>query len=210
MVENLIAEGVGLLAGLLLITLLGGRIARWWSESAFDKKWRKHRQLVAKNIANESEALDNHLFYFGKDLIATSQKAMNELSALDHAQMQNKYNEIREGFDKIERFFESNHFCLRDKDQEAAIAYLDYTVNQVENEALSGFRMAWTNFEAMLDTHLRGSKSLDARIGGPYGDMTRHEFMRARAQSIDTMIGSIDRAMWDSKARALSESLRTP
>ena len=209
MIENFIAEGVGLAASVILVTLFGGWITWRWTESNFGKKWKKHRLLIAQNIVDEFDVLDNQLFYFGKDLIGTSQKAMNELSALDHSTMQNKQDEIRVGFEKIERFFESNHFCLRDKDQEA-VAYLDFTVNQVEKVALAGFPMAWANFESILDTHLRGSKSLDSTIGGPYKDKTRQHFMRDCAQSIDTMIGKIDRITWGSKARALSASLREP
>ena len=207
MVENLIAELIGLIAGILVVSIFGGTLAHRWAKVAFERKWKHYREFAADRIDNEVRELDDMLSSFGRELIETADKSVDAISYFDYSQLSARHKDITESFERIECFFQANHFCLRERDIELASAYLSYTENQVR-ETIFGDQN-WANLDLMLDSHLRGLHALDKKLGGPFGDGNRRDLLHACAIAIQTAISKLDRATWIGKARALSESLRS-
>jgi hypothetical protein len=207
MLENLIAEFIGLIGGILLVTIFGGRLAHWWAKVAFERKWKHYREFAADRIDSEVRELDEMLSSFGQELIETAEKSVDAISYFDYSQLSARHKDITESFERIENFFQANHFCLRERDIELATAYLAYTENQVRKTIFGDLN--WANLDLMLDSHLRGLHPLEKKLGGPFGDGNRRDLLHACAFAIQAAISKLDRATWIAKTRALSGSLRS-
>ncbi|SPJ26475.1 hypothetical protein [Palleronia abyssalis] len=80
MVLNLTSEMIGIIATLVLITMLGGRFVRRAAAKSFDRKWAAFRADTAASILESQKQLDDDYFYLGHEMLRVPRNLRNKLA----------------------------------------------------------------------------------------------------------------------------------
>ena len=184
--DDFVSSVIGTAMAIIVISLLGGKIATAWADRQFNRKWQSYRQIAADEIENNFKTSYNQtMVYFGGYLREIAEKQEKDITTVDYDLFNLRRDELINGLKFIDRIFESYHFCLRESDIERGQHFVIAAKRDLK-EIEKTINLPLKNFESMLSTHLQGRFGLSERI--PVYDCTRHQFMLGCAISIEEFL----------------------
>jgi hypothetical protein len=95
---------IGTLLAILLISLLGGKIATAWADRQFNRKWQSYREIAADEIETNFKSTYNQtMMYFGGYLREIAEKAEADISNVDHDLFNLRRDELASGMKFVDR-----------------------------------------------------------------------------------------------------------
>jgi hypothetical protein len=83
--NDVISSVIGTLMAIIVISLLGGKIATAWADRQFNRKWQSYREIAADEIeANFKVTYNQTMIYFGGYLKQIAEKAESDISTVDY------------------------------------------------------------------------------------------------------------------------------
>ncbi len=182
MIENLIAEAIGIIATAILFSWIGRKLAERSASRSFDARWATYRKNLAASVELAQTNLQDKIVSLAQRISEISEKPREQINRVDFENFRRDVQELRAVFDSLESFISKHHFALRENDIAQAQA-LVATTAKLRTNILDGQNLTLGNFESMLRSHLDGSYSFDTKLPPQFFNGTRHEFMVATGKA---------------------------
>lgn len=207
MVLNLTSELIGIIATLVLITMLGGRFVRRAAANSFDRKWAAFRADAAASILESQKQLDDDYFYLGQEMLRISEKPTEEINTEDLETFRRKRASCQSRGSELASIFERAHFALRESDIAPAAEFISTLRAELLQKLADGFS-EFEQFDTRLAMHLQGLAPLQNYVGESAGP-TYRDLLQSAAGGAEKAIANMDRTKVLRLGRALAEKLKS-
>lgn len=195
MMQNLIAEGIGIIVTLVAITWIGGWIATTVARRAFEKRWAGYRRVLSNEVVWDQSEIDQDLSCLSNTMKAIAKKTNDDIELADLKYYRSKKKEIEGKINNIESLFQRAHFAFREKDIEICDEYIFYTHQEVRS-VFSRNSIVFKEFDAMILSHLEGRADLNQSADRLMPGGTRRDFMISCADQAVAAIAGADTEGW--------------
>ncbi|WP_134681932.1 hypothetical protein [Paracoccus ravus] len=200
------SELIGIIATLVVVSMLGGWFVRRSAARIFEQKWAAFRNDLASWILVSQKQLEEDFFYLGKDMIRIAEKPVSEINAEDIDFFRRKRKSCLIRCSELLAIFERAHFSLRTRDITPASKYITALRTEFLQKLDSG-ASHFEQFDARLTMHLQGLCDLQSYMVVDKG-ITYRDILIASANEADTEIMGTDREAVLRLGRALAEQLK--
>lgn len=207
MVLNLTSEMIGIIATLILITMLGGWFVRRAAAKSFDRKWAAFRADTAASILESQKQLDDDYFYLGQEMLRISEKPTGEINTEDLETFRRKRAACQSRGGELASIFERAHFALRESDIAPAAEFISTLRAEILEKLADGFS-DFEQFDTRLAMHLQGLAPLHDFVGKNAGPTYRDVLLSA-ARGAEKAIAGMDRTRVLHLGRTLAEQLES-